>query len=499
MSLVMRELIRVKKLFRLLPYFTTTSGISFVFVATVLLFSYRELSVRHMASEVEGSNQSMARVFGNVIWSNYADYVLRHAPDTARELRLRPESEALDADVRRLTDGLNIIKVKIYRLDGLTVYSSNQEDIGKSKSNNQSFISSAVHGRPASKMDFREKFSGLNGNLNDRHVVESYMPLYGTEGRVEGVIELYTDATDHVARIHADLKVLAIALIASFAFLYVILFLVVKRADKVILEQEEGLIAAVDAAERANRLKSQFLANISHELRTPLNAIIGFSTLIKSQAFGSIGQPKYLEYAAHIQDSGQHLLDLLRDLIDLSTMQTGTSKLQNDEIVIKELVEQCASQVILSASEKKVCLKVEIDKNLGVLHGDRRACRQILLNLLTNAIKFTPAGGAVTLRAGRDADAVKFEVSDTGIGIPKDKVTEVLEPFNRGSEDPYRTTDGWGLGLSIADALVKLQNGRFLLESNVGKGTSAQVYIPASRQAAPLQGQKQPVPQEIAC
>ena len=496
--LVAREFPSVKKLFRLLPYFTIASGIAFILVASVVLFTYRELNVRHMASEIESSNQSMARVFGNILWSKYADYVMHRAPKTASELRVRPETQTFDADLRQLTDGLDIIKVKIYRLDGLTVYSSNQRDIGKSKSNNQSFLASAVHGRPASKLDFRATFSGLNGILYDRDVVESYMPLYGADGHVEGVIELYTDVTDHVTQIYNDLIVLALVLVASFAFLYVILFLIVKRADKVILEQEKELITAVDAAEHANQLKSHFLANISHELRTPLNAIIGFSTLIKTEAFGRIEQPKYLEYVGHIQDSGENLLELLRDLIDLSIMQAGATTLSNDEIEIKGLIQHCVNQVILSANDKNVRLKTEIDPGVSVLRGDRRACRQILLNLLTNAIKYTPTGGEVTLRAGCDGGDIKFEVSDTGIGIPKEKVSEVLEPFSRCSDQPYQTADGWGLGLSIANALVKLHKGRFLLESIVGKGTSAQVYIPVNAIVGPHQAELQTSPGRIA-
>ena len=258
------------------------------------------------------------------------------------------------------------------------------------------------------------------------------------------------------------------------------------------------MITAVDAAEHANQLKSHFLANISHELRTPLNAIIGFSTLIKTEAFGRIEQPKYLEYVGHIQDSGENLLELLRDLIDLSIMQAGATTLSNDEIEIKGLIQHCVNQVILSANDKNVRLKTEIDPGVSVLRGDRRACRQILLNLLTNAIKYTPTGGEVTLRAGCDGGDIKFEVSDTGIGIPKEKVSEVLEPFSRCSDQPYQTADGWGLGLSIANALVKLHKGRFLLESIVGKGTSAQVYIPVNAIVGPHQAELQTSPGRIA-
>jgi PAS domain S-box-containing protein len=245
---------------------------------------------------------------------------------------------------------------------------------------------------------------------------------------------------------------------------------------------EDELMRSKDAAEFANRTKTEFLAHMSHELRTPLNAIIGFSEVIKHQMFGSDGLPRYIDYAADIHRSGQHLLDLINDILDLSKLEAGKLELHEAEVALADTVAQCCKLVGDSAREGQVKLIQEIGKGLPSLRADERALKQVLLNLFSNAIKFTPKGGVVTVRAHVQPDGgLGIEVSDTGIGIKVEDVKVALSPFGQIDSKLARQHKGTGLGLPICKSLVELHGGTFALESAPGKGTTVIVTFPTER------------------
>jgi signal transduction histidine kinase len=245
---------------------------------------------------------------------------------------------------------------------------------------------------------------------------------------------------------------------------------------------EDELMRSKDAAEFANRTKTEFLAHMSHELRTPLNAIIGFSEVIKNQMFGSDGLPRYIDYAADIHRSGQHLLDLINDILDLSKLEAGKLELHEAEVALADTVAQCCKLVGDSAREGQVRLIQEIGKGLPSLRADERALKQVLLNLFSNAIKFTPKGGVVTVRAHVQPDGgLGIEVSDTGIGIKVEDVKVALSPFGQIDSKLARQHKGTGLGLPICKSLVELHGGTFALESAPGKGTTVIVTFPTER------------------
>jgi signal transduction histidine kinase len=239
---------------------------------------------------------------------------------------------------------------------------------------------------------------------------------------------------------------------------------------------EENEVAK-QRAEAANMSKSQFLANMSHELRTPLNAIIGFSDLMKGQLIGPIGSPRYLEYARDIHSSGTHLLSLINDVLDMSKIEAGRYTIHPEPLDAAEMLRNCARLVRVRASEAGVALGIGVSQELP-LKADARALKQILLNLLTNAIKFTPSGGSVNLSAGRETDGVIFRVADTGCGIPAEDLPRIGRRFEQVDNALTRKGEGTGLGLALCRALVELHGGTLTIESTVGVGTTVSVWIP---------------------
>ena len=242
------------------------------------------------------------------------------------------------------------------------------------------------------------------------------------------------------------------------------------------------LKVARDQAEAANRAKSEFLAAMSHELRTPLNAVIGFSEVIKDERLGPGGGAKYRDYARDIHSSGKHLLDLINDILDLSKVESGTDELHEEDIEIPDITRSAMGLVRQRAEKEGVELKLEFLENAPALYADKRKLKQILVNLLTNAIKFTEAGGKVTLRTWCDGQSgYVFQVIDTGIGIAPEDTPKALSQFGRVDSDLNRAYEGTGLGLPLTKALAEQHGGSLDLQSEVGVGTTVTVTFPAAR------------------
>jgi len=238
---------------------------------------------------------------------------------------------------------------------------------------------------------------------------------------------------------------------------------------------------ARERAERANRTKSQFLANMSHELRTPLNAILGFSELISSRAFAD-NPEKHYEYAGLIHGSGQHLLTLINDVLDLAKIEAGGFELREAEVDLERLIREAASMMSARALSGRCLLSVDIPRGLPYVLADERAVKQIMLNLLSNAIKFTQEGGWVSAFARLETDGeVAFGVADSGIGIALHDQVRVFQSFGQARHDIVISDKGTGLGLPIAKGLVEAHGGTISLESAVGQGTRVTVYLPATR------------------
>ncbi len=241
---------------------------------------------------------------------------------------------------------------------------------------------------------------------------------------------------------------------------------------------EEDRRQALMEAEQANQAKSEFLATMSHELRTPLNAILGFADILSHQYFGPPGKGKYREYAEDIHSSGEYLMELINDLLDISTIETGRKSLLREKLDAGSILSECARTVGERAYGKGVELAVKVPANLPHLYADKRAMKQILLNLLSNAVKFTPEGGKILVEATTSDQGTTFRISDTGKGIDRDRLPNLTDPFIRAAPDPYVSEKGWGLGLTITQSLVDLHDGTLNIESKVGEGTTVTVTLP---------------------
>jgi two-component system cell cycle sensor histidine kinase PleC len=232
-------------------------------------------------------------------------------------------------------------------------------------------------------------------------------------------------------------------------------------------------------AETANASKTAFLANMSHELRTPLNAILGFSEIIKTECFGPVGSPRYSEYAGDIHTSGTHLLSLINDLLDVAKIEAGKMDIEPRVLDVKKTFESALKIITIKARERKQKLVIDIDPGVPPLYADERALKQILINLVSNAVKFTPDGGRVAVAGTRSrGGAFQIMVEDNGPGIPREKLDRVFNPFSQVDNRYDRQGSGTGLGLALVRGLAELHGGRAWIESDSGKGCRAYVVLP---------------------
>jgi two-component system cell cycle sensor histidine kinase PleC len=267
--------------------------------------------------------------------------------------------------------------------------------------------------------------------------------------------------------------------------------------DALIAELETATANSDEArrkAEEANLAKSRFLATMSHELRTPLNAILGFSEVMKNEVFGGHANAAYKEYSSDIHGSGQHLLNLINEILDLSRIEAGRYELNEEALSLAAIVDDCSHMLNLRAKAKGQSIREAIEPDLPKIWGDERAIRQVVLNVLSNAIKFTPQGGEISIKVGWTANGGQYvSITDTGPGIPEDEIPVVLQTFGRGSLAIKTAEQGSGLGLPIVKGLIDLHGGGFHLKSKPRAGTEVTVTLPAERVMDTLAALPEPV------
>ncbi len=265
------------------------------------------------------------------------------------------------------------------------------------------------------------------------------------------------------------------------------LYAVLERCfEKIQLQHErqaahQALRVAKEVAEQANRAKSDFLATMSHELRTPLNAIIGFSEMMMAEGLGPVGNEQYRGYIKDINASGVHLLSIINDILDLSKAEAGKLEMTEDVTDLRQVIEAAIRMVRTRAERAEVSLHSDVPDDLPYLLADERKLKQVLLNLLTNGIKFTPPGGEVAIAVAEQAGELVITIRDSGIGINPADIAKAFEPFRQIDNRLSRKYDGTGLGLPLAAAMINQHDGRLTMTSAVGAGTSVTVTLPAQR------------------
>jgi signal transduction histidine kinase len=261
-----------------------------------------------------------------------------------------------------------------------------------------------------------------------------------------------------------------------------------------ISSSQAELQRAKEEAVSANIAKSRFLATMSHELRTPLNSILGFSEIIRDAKLGNLGDERYGEYAAYINESGAHLLSLIGDILDLSRIESGRLDLQFERVNVADVVEDALAKAATRAQLGRERVSATIPQNLPDLHADRRALMQMIINLVSNALKFTPEGGKIVLSAlERHDGGITLQVEDHGIGMTEAEIPKALKPFTQVDDNLSRRSEGSGLGLAIVKSLVEHHEGNISISSEKGVGTTVRLEFPrersvSTRSAAALAG-----------
>jgi signal transduction histidine kinase len=303
-------------------------------------------------------------------------------------------------------------------------------------------------------------------------------------GRFNSVFPIYVAVSQREDAVLATWRRDATYLLVGTSIVLLALGLLTSRMLQQTARRETAERETVEArfrAEAASEAKTSFLANMSHELRTPLNAILGFSEMITSETFGPLGSPRYAEYAADINASGRHLLDLVDQVLDMSKIEAGQYSLNLETVDLADIIAACLPMTEQRAREKGVSITSEVGSAVLSVRADMRAAKQVLLNLLSNAVKFSPPGAQIVISARRLASGEsELGVADTGIGISAQDLVHIFEPFARGDHLLAQREDGIGLGLPISQHLMTLQGGVVRVESVLGAGTTATMRFPAA-------------------
>lgn len=419
-------------------------------------------------------------------WALFLSKDLPDLPDNLAGHGLSAQSKRI---IGSATNAGNIFRYKFFDADGLIVYASRAKDIGKTNTKSY-FLDLVRHGVSFAKIEYEEDFG------KDRTAVsEAYVPIMGG-GRFLGAIEVYVDISDREAALQhlgtiaffSLLSLLTLLCIAVSSLVTRHIFLLKSIGTKLedrqsdLVQLNENLLTAKLAAENANTAKSQFLATMSHELRTPLNAIIGFSEVMEQELLGPLGKPVYREYAKDIQNSGQNLLAQINKVLDLSKIESGHDELFEEKVDIKAAIAWSIGLLQQKADKNGIELMSNLEEALPLLLADEQKLRQILTNLLSNSVKFTPTNGSVTLKVWcQPEDGYVFQIIDTGIGMTANEIPKALMKFGQVDSDLSRKYEGTGLGLPLAKTFVEQHGGSLGVQSIPGQGTTITVRFPAWR------------------
>jgi signal transduction histidine kinase len=444
--------------FRLVRYFTLTSLAAFVIVAAVLGTVFRAISVASLLRSQEEANVNVTRIFSNQLWAaDFGPFVRAMSGRAPAELKASPEIPRLHAKVLALMRGSNTFKVKVYALDGMTLYSTELAQIGEDKRGNAG-VAAALQGRITSELVHRNSFSALEQQVLDRDLIQSYIPAY-EEGRLAGVFEVYSDVTPWLAEIRRNRWLLVGAVVGLLAALYAALFFIVNVAQGIIRRQSQARYR-------------DFLAAAAHELRTPVTSIYGFADLLRTRRFD---RETAKDVVATLHQQAEHLVRLLNELLDLSRIEARAAQAFDlERQPLGPILMAAATEARPPGDTRATALRVA--PGLPELMLDRVKMRQALANVLSNAYKFSPPDAPISVDAFRDGNRVGIRVSDRGIGMSQGELAHLFERFWRA--DGAREIPGSGLGMALTREIVRFHGGSVEVRSAPGEGTQVTFWLP---------------------
>ena len=520
-------------MFQLVRFFLFTSAVAISVVVVTVIF-YRHDEVRRLIAFAESQNVTLAQSLANTIWPRFSTYITSASDLDGDALRARPETQKIGEAIRAVSTGLPILKVKIYNLDGLTVFSSEREEIGEDKSTNVGFFAAARDGKPASKLTSRNRFSSFEGTVLNRDAVESYLPIRQENGQIEGVFELYSDVTSLLAKIRRSTNDLVIGATVVFVVLYGTLFVIVRRADRTIKRQYADISdknAALtreiaerkrfeDALERAHGELEQRVADrtraltdeiaerkraedqarrhrnelarvgavvvmgematsLAHELNQPLTVISGCAQVCLDKLRSKAVKPQELrDPVGQIAEQAQRANDIIRRIRGFIAKGDEERSRIDANRVIHDLVNLLQSD----AREHESAVELDLADSLPTVWADTIQIQQVVLNLAHNAFEAMaeskPARRCLTIRTSAVPDGtVEVAVGDTGRGISATTLDRIFEPF-------YTTkASGLGMGLAISHSIIEGHGGRLWATSDVESGTVFRFVLPVAEDA----------------
>ena len=325
---------------------------------------------------------------------------------------------------------------------------------------------------------FIHKDKSIEGSL-----IHAFIPIFTPDNRVSAVAEVYYDVSSVTSLLIRFRIIVNVSLISLCIIISSVLTYISWKSRRIITKQHEANLELTQAkvrAETQNEEKSKFLANISHELRTPLNAIIGFSEIMKEQSLGPIGHEQYVEYVRDINMSGSHLLSLINDILDFSKAEANKLDVDYVELDLNKTIKSALRLVLTRAEEAKVALEDKLPEEHILIKADPKRMKQVILNLVSNSVKFTPQEGKITVTAWKNTleQIIYIEVKDTGIGIDPKNIAKAMSTFGQIENNLSRRYEGTGLGLPLTKKLVELMGGKFTITSELGLGTTVNLAFP---------------------
>ncbi|MGB0682260.1 MAG: sensor histidine kinase [Magnetovibrionaceae bacterium] len=464
-------------MYPLVSRFAVFALVAMILSLATISYSFWDFSIRRLTEATEANNKQLAQVLSNALPQQITEYVLAAKASSPDVQLLREGAPTIDAPLLQLIQGLPILKIKLYAPNGLTVYSSNLNDIGSSKAKSAVFQAVIRSGVEYSNTSFRDHFQSFEGPVAERWLIETYLPIKLGDGTISWVFELYSDVTKERAQIFDHTVQLVGSVTVVFVLLYICLVAFSKGCSKVMAHQYEELSQARKSAEIANRSKSEFLATMSHELRTPLTSALGGLKLIDGLHADKLPEEvkKLVDLAIRNNES---LLRLVNELLDFEKVLSGRFSVICQPHDIAAITARVVSENKGYALTQGVSFDLIPPDRPCWAKVDEHRLEQVLNNLLSNAAKFSHEGGHVLVEVSNLRERVQVQVKDKGIGIPERLQKAIFEPFTQVEDVTTRRHKGTGLGLPICKFLVEAMDGEIQMESVEGLGSNFRIVFP---------------------